>query len=212
MKDSQKSATQPIPASIFIDGENILYSLLSVLIPAKLVADRAGLVKFDLISLFVEATKANIRPINIYYYGTKPHLVKDMGDDALEASKKMMEHKLVWDKWLEEQKITFITAGNLKARLKREGVVFQEKGVDVRLAVDMVQLSYEKQKMHFVIASSDSDIIPALRVVAQRGHTITYVAMSGSINKAVAANVDNTITYNRRDIISAYNSVNEAKS
>lgn len=202
MKDSS-------PASIFIDGENLLYGLLSVLIPEKLVADRAELIKFDLISLFLEAVKDNTKPINIYYYGTKPHVVKDMGEEALEASTKMVEHKKSWSEWLAKQKIEYITAGNLRARQKKEGVVFQEKGVDVRMAVDMVKLAFETNKMHFVTASSDSDTIPALRVVRAKGHKITYVGMAGSTNKAISANVDNTVTFNRKDIINSYKSVNQ---
>ncbi len=197
------------PASIFIDGENLLYGLLSVLIPEKLVPERSELVKFDLISLFLEAVKDNTKPINIYYYGTKPHVVKDMGEEALEASTKMVEHKQAWGEWLEKQKILYITAGNLRARQKKEGVVFQEKGVDVRIAVDMVKLAYESDKMHFVVASSDSDIIPALRVIKEKGHQITYVAMAGSTNKAISANVDKTVTFNRQDIINNYKSVNK---
>lgn len=209
MEKIQEPAKDSQPASIFIDGENLLYSLLSVLIPEKLVDERASLVKFDLISFFIEATKNNSKPIDIFYYGTKPHLVKDMGEEALEASTKMLEHKQAWGQWLEKQKILFITAGNLKARQKKEGVVFQEKGVDVRIAVDMVKLAYETKNMHFVIASSDSDIIPALRVVTEKGHKITYVAMTGSLNKAIAAHANNTVTFTRQDIINSYKKVNE---
>lgn len=201
--------TTTSPASIFIDGENLLYGLLSVLIPEKLVPERADLVKFDLISLFLKAVKDNTKPINIYYYGTKPHVVKHMGEEALEASTKMVEHKQAWGEWLEKQKILYITAGNLRARQKKEGVIFQEKGVDVRIAVDMVKLAYEADKMHFVVASSDSDIIPALRVIKEKGHQITYVAMAGSTNKAISANVDKTVTFNRQDIITNYKSVNK---
>lgn len=119
--------TTTSPASIFIDGENLLYGLLSVLIPEKLVPERADLVKFDLISLFLEAVKDNTKPINIYYYGTKPHVVKDMGEEALEASTKMVEHKQAWGEWLEKQKILYITAGNLRARQKKKGLYFKKK-------------------------------------------------------------------------------------
>ncbi|MBI2798516.1 NYN domain-containing protein [Candidatus Saccharibacteria bacterium] len=197
-----------LPANIYIDGENLLYGLLPVLLQEKLVTERADLVKFDLISLFIEATKDNAKPIKIFYYGTKPHIVKDMGEEALEASTKMHEHKQAWGEWLDKQQILYITAGNLKARQKKEGVVFQEKGVDVRLAVDMVKQAYEGPKMNFVVASSDSDIIPALRVVKEKGHNITYVAMPGGQNRAISAHADKTIILKRQAIVDGYKEVN----
>ena len=88
-------------------------------------------------------------------------------------------------------------------------MVFQEKGVDVTLAVDMVQAAYEQDNLHFVIVSSDSDVIPALRIVKQRGHKITYVAQKNQLNKSIVAHADDTITYSKQDIIKSFNEANK---
>lgn len=196
-------------ASIFIDGENLIYTIVDTLVKAHLIKERSELLKFDIISLFLEAVKNDPQPIQIRYYGTKLHVVKDMGEEALTQSQKMVDQKHEWDKWLLTQKIDFITAGNLKARQKKDGVVFIEKGVDVRIAVDMVQAAYENKKLHFIIGSSDSDVIPALRIVKEQGHKISYVAFDRLINKAIAAHADNTLTFSRKDIIEAYKRVNQ---
>jgi len=199
----------PTNTTIYIDGENLLYGIVDVLVKAQLIKERAELIKFDLISLFLEAVKNDKPPINVRYYGTKLHVIKDMGEEALEQSQKMFDQKVEWDKWLKTQKIEFITAGNLKARQKKEGVVFVEKGVDVTIAVDMVVQAYESKSTHFVVVSSDSDVIPALRVIKERGHKITYVGYKNMLNKAIVAHADNTITYSKDDIIKSYKSSNK---
>lgn len=199
-----------LPANIYIDSENLVYQLAGILMKEKLITERAELVKFDIVSLFMKAARDNVQPINIYYYGTKLHLIKDMGEEALEASQKMITQKHAWDSWLAKQKIEFITAGNLKARQKKEGVVFQEKGVDVRIAVDMVKAAYEQPKLHFIVATSDSDIIPALRVIKEKGHTITYVGFKEHLNKAIVAHADQTIGFSRKEVIENYKKANQA--
>ena len=200
---------KPNGTTIYIDGENLLYGIVDVLVKNNLIKERAELIKFDLISLFLEAVKNDTPPIDVRYYGTKVHVVKDMGDEAKEQSQKMVDHKKEWDKWLETQKIQFITAGNLKARQKKDGVLFVEKGVDVTIAVDMVVQAYEAKNTHFVIVSSDSDVIPALRAIKKQGHKITYVGYKNMLNKAIVAHADNTITYSKNDIINNYKSTNK---
>lgn len=196
------------PATIYIDGENFLYQIVDVLVHAKLISERAELAKFDIISLFMAATKDNIKPINVRYYGTKLHLITDMGDVAQEASQKMVDQKRMWGAWLAKQGVEYIIAGNLKARKKNGEVVFQEKGVDVTIAVDMIVAAYDNPNMHFIVATSDSDIIPALRVVAQKGHKITYIGNQHSLNKAIVAHANETITFNSHDIIECFKKVN----
>jgi uncharacterized LabA/DUF88 family protein len=197
------------PANIYIDGENLFYQLVDILTREGLIQERTELLKIDLISLFVEAVKDDVKPINVRYYGTKLRIVSGMGEEALEQSKKMVEQKTAWGAWLKKQKIEYVTAGNLKARRRGESVVFQEKGVDVTLAVDMVQAAYEQDNLHFVIVSSDSDVIPALRIVKQRGHKITYVAYENQLNKAIVAHADDTVTYSKDDIVKSFSEANK---
>lgn len=196
-------------AIVFIDGENLIYQLIDILVRNKLIKQRADLQKIDIISLFAKAVKDNIKPIQVRYYGTKLHEVDDLGEEVHEQSKVMLQHRKDWDKWLKIQHIEFITAGNLKARKRGDQVVFQEKGVDVRIAVDMVQSAYENKNLHFVIISNDSDIIPALRIVKEQKHMITYVGMRGNLNKAIKGNVDKVVSYSKEDIINSFKRTNQ---
>jgi uncharacterized LabA/DUF88 family protein len=201
-----KSAT---PATIYIDGENLLYQLIDVLRSQKLINERVELTKIDILALFHAVVAENVQPIKVRYYGTKLHEINDLGKETHETSLIMLKQQVTWAKWLKLQGITFVTAGNLKARRKGENIVFQEKGVDVKIAVDMVQAAYENKQMHFVIVSSDSDIIPAIRIVRERGHKVSYVGLRGSLNKAISAHVDYTFTYTRSRIVENYKRMNQ---
>lgn len=61
--------------------------------------------------------------------------------------------------------------------LNTEGV-YHEKGVDVRIAVDLVAGAYEDQYDTAILVSSDSDLLPALEKVRSKKKKIIYVGFS----------------------------------
>ena len=64
-----------------------------------------------------------------------------------------------------------------RGRLRADGQDIQEKGVDVSLALDLVQAAHQQSYDHAIIVSQDSDLAPAValaRQVAQdQGRTIS---------------------------------------
>ena len=54
------------PANIYIDGENLFYQLVDILTKEGLIKERTELLKIDLISLFIEAVKDNVKPIKCH--------------------------------------------------------------------------------------------------------------------------------------------------
>ncbi len=54
----------------------------------------------------------------------------------------------------------------------------REKGVDVKIAVDLVTGAYEDTYDTAVIVSSDTDLIPAIKHVLQKGKKVEYVGFS----------------------------------
>lgn len=193
---------------IYIDGENIFYQLVDVLVSEKRIKSRHDLKKIDLKWIIGEAIRLKETPKSIRYYGTKLRVVKDLGPAAEKRSLKMVQHKRAWGSWLQSQKIQYITAGNLKARMKGRVIVFQEKGVDVRLAVDLVQDACYSSKIHIVVVSSDSDLAPALHAARKQKQKVTYVAFSETINKGLAYTASQTLTFTREDILEAFDRVN----
>lgn len=68
--------------------------------------------------------------------------------------------------------------------LKTNGV-YHEKGVDVQIAIDIVEAAYENLCDRIILISSDTDLIPAILKAIERGKTIEYVGFSHQPSKAM---------------------------
>jgi len=68
--------------------------------------------------------------------------------------------------------------------LKTEGH-YHEKGVDVKLAVDMVTTAYEKKAKKIFLISSDTDILPAVRIARSKGVIVIYVGFKHQVSRAL---------------------------
>ena len=55
---------------------------------------------------------------------------------------------------------------------------YKEKGVDVRLALDIYKLANKNIYDKAILISSDSDLIPAIRMVQEEGKEIEYIGFS----------------------------------
>ncbi len=128
-----------------------------------------------------------------------------------------------WIAELTNQGVIIVKAGYLKVRESsacthcgKKTQILQEKGVDVRLATDMVMAAVQDKTKHIVVLSSDADMIPALEVVRKAGTKVSYLCFAEELNRAIAAIVDETLTYTRQNIIDVYrqgqaNSINEVE-
>lgn len=77
--------------------------------------------------------------------------------------------------------------------LKNQGIYY-EKGVDVRIATDIVRGALKNEYNDCYIISSDSDILPAIETAIDAGKKIIYVAFEGSgVSKALAINCSSII-------------------
>ena len=83
--------------------------------------------------------------------------------------------------------------------LKNRGV-YQEKGVDVQIAVDLVVGAYENQFDAAIIISSDTDLIPAIAKVRSKGKTVEYVGFSKRPSYGLIAHADERRLLTRADI------------
>ena len=80
----------------------------------------------------------------------------------------------------------------------------QEKGVDVGLAVDLVKDVLEKEVDHIILISSDTDLIPAIKIAKEKKIEITYVALSKQITKSLTRLANNTVIIKPISIAEAY--------
>lgn len=72
--------------------------------------------------------------------------------------------------------------------LKIQGI-FHEKGVDVRIATDIVKGALKNEYDTCYLITSDSDILPAVEAAIEANKEVVYVAFEGAVvSKALEAN------------------------
>ncbi|MDQ5890115.1 MAG: hypothetical protein QG609_608 [Patescibacteria group bacterium] len=141
--------------TILIDGSNFYFKLKELKLHNLLKFNFAEFAK-DL------AGKDQIIATN-YYVGA----VKTDGTPAMQKNfdnqRKLLSH-------LKKQKINY-TLGYL---LKTDGKL-HEKGVDVRIAVDILVTAYEKTADRIILISSDTDLEPAIKKAREKNILIEYI-------------------------------------
>jgi len=179
---------------VYVDGENFIHSLTDVLRRHKKIGGRQDIKAFDLVGLCREAL--GVRDPEILYYTTKLREAEEEthGKEMADKSKEIIAWVSGWNTMLMEQGVTVVRAGHLKIReafpcpeCGHIRHVFQEKGVDVRLAVDLVlEGSTAPEGVNMAVFSSDSDLIPAVHAVHSRGLRVKNLAPEGALNLGLA--------------------------
>ena len=184
---------------VYVDGENFIHSLTDVLRRNKKIASRQDIKAFDLAGLCREAL--GVRDPEILYYTTKLREAEEdtHGKLVADKTKEIIAWVSGWNTMLMEQGVTVVRAGHLKIReafpcpeCGHVRHVFQEKGVDVRLAVDIVQEAVAPEAdvagehVALAIFSSDSDLIPAVHAAKAKGLRVKNLAPADGLNLGLA--------------------------
>jgi uncharacterized LabA/DUF88 family protein len=64
--------------------------------------------------------------------------------------------------------------------LMNNGGIYHEKGVDVKIAVDLVEGAYKNYFDTAIVISSDTDLIPAFKIVKEQKKSVEYIGFSHS--------------------------------
>lgn len=191
---------------VYLDGENVVHQLMDVLRRTRHLKTRDDLLKVDVAGLIRQLVGA--KDIRIKYYTTTLQLVKT-DEDLQKRSEDMIAWTALWTNHLRDQGIEVIKAGKLMARdgitCKNCGhreAIFREKGVDVRLAVDLVVDSETDNAL--VIWSSDADLLPAIEVVKNRGARVKILAHEGSLTWGLARQAGEWQTYKDGQLIKLF--------
>lgn len=206
---------EALPTIIYVDGENLLHRVKEVLANEKLIEHKTDITKFDLEWLLTQVISGSSHQVR--YYGTRLRL-SGINDPALrQRAEQMIDSQRRLKRCLERQNITFVACGNLRLRggvscrkCGHQEVIFQEKGVDVRIAVDMAGEAAKGVTQYLV--SSDSDLLPAVDAAKGKGANVAYVTLASSVNRALVAKTDETRTYTTDQVIEAYKRLNYGKA
>lgn len=198
---------------VYVDGQNFMYSVAANLIKAGIVSDKQEIfgidIPFLLQTIMPEILADNIE---IRYYGVSRIKRQDnLGKNMLEKSIKFAENLRRLKNYLAKSGVIYIPCGQLRPRgvekCKKcgfEDYKFQEKGVDVGIAVDIVRDVMSKKVDHVVIVSSDTDLIPAIRIAKAEGAKITYICFDKMIIRPLSVLSESTITVRAHEIAEAY--------
>ena len=96
---------------------------------------------------------------------------------------------------LEQQKIKI-----QKGYMLREGSTYHEKGVDVRIAIDVLHGALKNTYDTCYIISSDTDIIPAILDAKSEKKQVIYIGFKGFVSRAMKANCSKTIILDEKMI------------
>jgi uncharacterized LabA/DUF88 family protein len=203
---------------VYIDGENTFFHLFDVLKRRRLVRHREDLVKLDMAWLLEQALGKDAESEAEYrYYGARLREI-ETSEELHARTKKMIDHKRRWMGFLSHQKIAFINAGELRVRDIREkgatepSLTFEEKGVDVRMAVDMIEEAIAGTLKKAIIWSSDADLLPAIHALRNHRVRVIYLSYDFKVNEVMSASTDVTHKITRDQIVEAFRRANPEKT
>jgi uncharacterized LabA/DUF88 family protein len=165
-------------AIVFIDGNNFYFRLKDL---ESQIDGKHSLLEFDF-SEFAKwlATKDKNELVEArYYIGALKRQRNNEQSEKMYADQQKLLGKL------QQQKIPVI----LGQLIQHPDKTFHEKGVDVRLAVEMIRLAREDRYDVAYLVSSDTDLVAAVEEVQSFGKKIQYIgtAKSQSFGLAKAA-------------------------
>jgi len=94
---------------------------------------------------------------------------------------------------LERQRIVVKKGYMLKNKLD-----YHEKGVDVRIATDILRGAIKDEYKRCFVVSSDTDLIPAILDARKEGKQIIYVGFTNFISKALKTNCSKTFVITKK--------------
>jgi len=184
---------------LFIDGENFIYKIEESIESQGISKHSVNIVNIDLKKLIALALpEYKLERKNFYSAKLQVH------PETLTKSKKLILQQRILKTNLEKQGFEFILAGKVMPQvIKIDGktkTIFKEKGVDVRIAVDLVSLSCDKKMETAIICSSDSDLQPAISEVRKRGVEVIYLGFENTPNKGLTYTANKTVLFRNSEI------------
>lgn len=180
---------------LFIDGENTKNRIKDILSKNYHDLD-IDLSCFDFAKFFkiIEVDK-------IMFYAAKLKIFKE----SVAYSKKAVEEQRTLKRNLESNGCVFIFGGNVRRQIRGDGsFFFKEKGVDVKLATDIVEMICLKQVSEIFLMTSDSDLQPVVTISKKNDIKITYVAFEKSVNLGLLSTTDFTYKFLESTVLECY--------
>jgi len=187
---------------LFIDGENFIHKVKEVLKSEKISKGELDPSKLNLNNIF-EGVLAGFEVNEKIFYAARLHGHKE----TLDKSRELIKFQRNLKTNLEKQGFQFVIAGNVRAQKVKDGriekIIFREKGVDVRIAVDLVAMACDEKVETAIVCSSDSDLQPAISELKARDVEIVYLGFEVNPNKGLIYTSDRNILIRNAEVVDA---------
>ena len=144
---------------VIVDGSNLFHRLKELNFKNRLEFDYSGLVEY--------LTKEQKLISKTYYVGKIRAKDNDKKGQKLRKNQQRLTAKLMSGKW----QVYF-------GYLLKSGGKYHEKGVDVKMAMDVLVGAYENKYDSVYLISSDTDLLPVIDKVKSMKKKVVYVGFS----------------------------------
>jgi len=148
-------------AAVFVDGSNLHHRLVKCGWPTSVDIAR-----------FAQRLAGERRLVAVYYYNVPPP--RTHRPEQIASQRRYYAR-------IEGTTGVVFRLGHLQERRVEGRTVFEEKGVDVSLTVDMLTGAFEDHWDTAILVSSDGDFAPAVNEVRRRGKHVEYVFFPRSL-------------------------------
>lgn len=176
---------------LLIDGENFKGKIKTIFKEAG--KERPVWYEYNFKGLLDKVLKGLQIDQKVFYFArVKEH------QDSKEKLKQLIEEQRLLKTHLEKLGFEVILSGRVRGQWEegqdgKKALVFKEKGVDVKVAVDMVILACDKKVKEIIFGSSDSDLQPAIKEVRDRKVSCVYLGFESQPNKGLSYTTNRTL-------------------
>ena len=183
---------------LLIDGENLKGKIKDVFKEAH--KEKVVWHEYNFQGLFNKVLDGIEINRKIFYFAKiKEH------EKSKEKSKQLILEQRLLKTHLEKQGFEVILSGRVRGHMEegqngKKVLIFKEKGVDVKIAVDMVSLSCDKKVKEIILCSSDSDLQPAIEEVKRREVSCIYLGLEVNPNRGLSYTTKRTILIRNSEV------------
>lgn len=184
---------------LLVDGENFKGKIKSIFKAAGKA--RPVWYEYDFRGLLDKVLDGLIIDRKVFYFArVKEH------PDSRDKSKQLIEEQRLLKNHLEKHGFEVILSGRVRGQWEeghggKKVLVFKEKGVDVKVAVDMVSLACDKKAKEIILGSSDSDLQPAIKEVRDRDISCVYLGFESQPNKGMTYTTNRTLLLRNAEVL-----------
>jgi uncharacterized LabA/DUF88 family protein len=186
-------------ATLLIDGENFKGKIEAIF--RGVGQGKPDWHAYDFRGLLGKVLNGTTLERKVFYFAKiKEH------PNTLTKSRQLIEEQRLLKTHLERTGFEVVLAGQVRGQfeagfLGKKVLVFKEKGVDVRIGVDMVSMACDKRTQEIILGSSDSDLHPAINEVKLRSIQCVYLGFETGVNQGLSRNAGRTILIRNSEVL-----------